>query len=79
MRTHYKKCTGAGHETPVSKTEAATAPSTNNSGAMSPPSSPGRSDVTMTSPQSESAPPHSDESSFGSSVLPRNAIQALPV
>jgi uncharacterized Zn-finger protein len=78
MRTHYKKCSGRGLPT-VETSEATTAPVTNNNGAMSPSSSPGRSDVTMTSPQSSSVAPHSDESSCGSSVPTRNATEALPV
>ncbi|KDR11822.1 hypothetical protein L798_14246 [Zootermopsis nevadensis] len=84
MRTHYKKCAGSGLmtlEAPVGKTEEATAtPGTNNNGAVSPPSSPSRSDATMTSPETLSAPPHSNNSSCVTSVLPRNAVHApLPV
>lgn len=84
MRTHFKKCTSTGianAETPVNKTETTTAQDRENSGATSPSSSPGRSDVTMTSARSSSAvitPPHSDESSCGSADIARNAIEVQP-
>ncbi|PSN54561.1 hypothetical protein C0J52_07123 [Blattella germanica] len=80
MRTHYKKCTSTGPvnlETPVNNSETLKSPVAEGNGATSPSSSLGHSDVTVNS-AAVITPPHSDESSCGSSVIPRNAIEAQP-